>query len=469
MTRRGIGEGTVYRRKDGRWEGAAYLGTVSGKVRRLRVYGRTRKEAHEKLTIRVADMQRGIPIPDQEWTIGAYVEHWMRTIAPSVLRPTTIHLYRNIIRLYLRPVLYERSLTRLTVTELQAIVDREYETGKTPSMLRQMRTVLSAALTRAMREDLVVRNVARLVVLPAYRRRVTQPWTSAEVARFLSAAKSHRLYAAYLIVSLYGVREGEVLGLRWSDIDWKRGQIHIRQQLHYYDGKFTTGAPKSDMGKRDLPLLQPVRVSLQNYKIHHQHIDAETAELGDIIFHTNGQPVSPSYLLWTFKRMQRKAGLRRIRLHDLRHTVATLLKNANVPDRDIQLILGHARITTTQELYEHSDVDRQQQGLSQLERSVLGGDGRPLSRQTLPSDDKSNKIRFVSTSVEDAPIYRNAAIMVYFSAPSERVPVTSVIRQLHARLSIRFLGGLAVNVAVKNRSSNSEQWQLKNPSQQDYR
>ena len=118
-----------------------------------------------------------------------------------------------------------------------------------------MRTVLSAALTRAVREELIPRNVARLVELPEWQRTTIRPWTVDEAKRFLTAARSDPLYAAFLLLILYGLRRGEALGLRWADIDFEAGTIEIRQQLQRIRGQLLLGPVKTRAGKRDMPLL----------------------------------------------------------------------------------------------------------------------------------------------------------------------------------------------------------------------
>ena len=126
-----------------------------------------------------------------------------------------------------------------------------------------MRTVLSAALTRAMREELVVRNVARLVELPEWRRATIRPWSADEARQFLAVAKPDPLYAAFVLLIFYGLRRGEALGLRWEDIDFDAGTIRIRQQLQRIRGELLLAPLKTQAGKRDLPLLDVVRQALE--------------------------------------------------------------------------------------------------------------------------------------------------------------------------------------------------------------
>ncbi|MGV9679313.1 tyrosine-type recombinase/integrase [Nocardia sp. NPDC003482] len=386
MTRRGRGEGSIYLRKDGRWEGAAYLPTASGKLRRVRVYGKTRKETSEKLTLQLADAKRGIPIPERSWTVRSYLDYFIQEVAPKTLRPATISGYSNVIERQLKPMLGPRPLTQLTVTGLQQVFDGEIAGGMTVPTAMQAKLVLSAALTRAMREDLVVRNVARLIVLPHHDRKEIEPWSADEASRFLMAARSEELYPLFLMLTLYGMRKGEILGLQWSDIDWDRDAFRIRQQRQVIRGRMHVGPVKTAKGKRRLPLLTFVRQALNQYQTA---IDdrPSRANPGRFIFVTeSGEPLPQSQLYKTFSDIRKRAGVRRIRIHDLRHTAATLLKNYRVPDRDIQLILGHSRISITQEIYQHGDSETQHHALSRLEdRLLLGVDDRDSSRQVQPS------------------------------------------------------------------------------------
>jgi integrase len=285
-------------------------------------------------------------------------------------------------------------LNRLSVAQLQTYLNAELATGRSVRTVHLIRMVLSAALTRAMREELVQRNVARLVELPAWQRKDIHPWTAEQAAEFLSAARSDPFYLAFLLLMLYGLRRGEVLGLRWSDIDTTQQRLHVRQQIQRIAGKVRIGAVKTAAGKRDLPLLPAVSNGLQHYA---SQLRAEVSAgqrqpaAADLIFTTRtGQPVEPGNLLRSFDRIRAEQGLPRITLHHLRHTTATLLKNAGVAARDAQLILGHAHISTTQQIYQHADLDGQRHGLLQLESLLLTAAGSLRCRQKQPSRGRRN-------------------------------------------------------------------------------
>jgi integrase len=440
--RRTTGEGTIYLRKDGRWEGAAYLPTASGKRRRIRVYGKTRNEASARLTIHLAEAQRGIPTPERSWTIGAYVDYWMNDVAGTTLRPKTLELYESVIRVHLKPRIGAQSLTQLSVSTLQRILNQQLADGHSVRTVRLTRTVLSAALTRAMREELVTRNVARLVSLPSWQRQDIEPWTVEEAARFLTTARREPLYPAFLLLTLYGMRRGEVLGLRWSDIDWDRDQLHVRQQLQQVRNELQVGPVKTNAGKRDLPLLEPVREALNQ----HQAIAEGAGSHSDLVFRSEADtPLWPRNFVRAFQRVREQAGLRRIKLHHLRHTAATLLKNFGVPARDAQLILGHAHITTTQQIYQHGDVSAQQTALDRVGRALLvsATDGG-RSRQVQPSLAETVVSSTSVLSGGTSGARTHDTLLKSLIRLGRNPALTSVFLRLRARTNVYVLGFVAV-------------------------
>jgi integrase len=383
------GEGSIYRRKDGRYEGAIYLPTVSGIRKRFRCYGKSRQDVRNQLVTEQAKVHRGTLLPDQAWLLGPYLDYWLSEVVRTNRRPKTFESYETAVRLYLKPNLGNIRLTRLTVAQLQRYLNAELAAGRTVRTVHLIRMVLSAALTRAMREELIPRNVARLVELPAWQRKDIQPWTAEQAAEFLSAARSDPLYPAFLLLMLYGLRRGEVVGLRWSDINPDQRLLRIRQQVQRIAGQLDVGPVKTNAGKRDLPLLPAALDCLTHYasQVREQvQSGLRQPAASDLIFTTRtGQPVEPGNLLRSFDRIRAEQGLPRITLHHLRHTTATLLKNAGVAARDAQLILGHAHISTTQQIYQHADVAGQRQGLLQLERLLLTAADSSRCRHVLPS------------------------------------------------------------------------------------
>ena len=178
------------------------------------------------------------------------------------VRPTTYPKYEVMVRLYLRPGLGRYRLDRLSVATVQAFLNGRLQDGDSTAKVHAIRTVLGAALTRAMREELIPRNVARLITLPQARAAKRAPWSPAEARRFLEAAKSDLLYPAFVLLLLYGLRRGEVLGLCWRAIDFDKGVIRIEQQLFRAANRLQLGPVKTAAGRRGLPLLGIARDAL---------------------------------------------------------------------------------------------------------------------------------------------------------------------------------------------------------------
>jgi len=386
-SRKTNGEGSIYKRSDGLWAAAFYVDTISGRRKRRFVYGKTRRQAHEKLTSELSQVHKGSRIPDQTWTVGGYLEYWLNNFVKEKRRPRTAELYERHIRATLIPGLGSIRLTALTVQDVQRLLDEERRRGRTPRPIEQIRGVLRSALGRAEREELVLRNVAKLVDVPASERQPITPWTVAEAAQFLDAARGHRWFAGFTLLILCGMRRGEVLGLRWRDIDFANNRIKVRQQLQRSASGLVAGPVKTSAGQRDLPMTPLVRESLAKLAVQRNGGDAVVAQrratesAGLVFLSTAGTAVEPSRFYREFQKVRRAAGLRHISLHHTRHTAATILKNLRVPERDAQLIFGHAHVTTTQQLYQHADIEGQAAALAQAEQQLLGSLGRPTLLQ----------------------------------------------------------------------------------------
>jgi integrase len=375
--RRRDGDGSVYKRQDGYWAGAFYARTTSGARKRVVVYGKTLQEARDRLLKAMQQAHSGVPVPDESWKLGAYLEYWLEHVVKHNRRPATYALYETNIRLYLIPGLGTRRLNRLSVAAVQMFLNQRLEKGDSVRKVQIMRTVLSAALTRALREELIPRNVARLVELPQWQRGTIRPWTADEAKWFLGAARPDPLYAAFVLLILYGLRRGEALGLRWTDIDFEAGTIQIRQQLQRIQGQLILGPVKTRAGQREMPLLDLVREALEGRAAQQA---AHRADMGsawpatDLLLTTRtGRPVEPRNLVRSFRRICDDNKIRIIKVHHLRHTVGSLLKDLQVPARDAQVILGHSRVSTTLEIYTHVDEPARRDALTRL-HGLLGAE-----------------------------------------------------------------------------------------------
>jgi integrase len=377
----------ITKRGDGRWMGRYYAWTAAGSRKRVTVYGQTRQEAADRMREAQERNRQGIPVPDRTWKLGDWLDYWLEHVVTVNRRPATYRLYEMTVRLYLKPGLGSSPLTRLSASRVQAFFTGQLAAGRSIRTVQVMKTVLFSALSRAMREELVVRNVAHLAELPQWERKPITPWTAAEARAFLDAAKRDPLYPAFMLLLLYGLRRGEVLGLRWRDVDEDDGEIRIRQQVQRMRGELHLYPVKTTAGRRDLPLL-PIAQTVLDLRQHAQA--ADRAELGrawqdhGLVFTTKtGRPVEPQNLVRSFHRICTTHGLRDIKVHHLRHTTATLLKNLGVPARDAQIILGHSRLAITLEIYTHEDRQAHRDALGRISE-VLGHNSE------LPSADEAD-------------------------------------------------------------------------------
>jgi integrase len=223
-----------------------------------------------------------------------------------------------------------------------------------------------------MREELVSRNVARLVTLPPAPARDRRPWPVDETRRFLQAARRDPLYAAFTFLLAYGLRRGEVLGLSWDDVNFDQGVIHIRRRVVRAGGRLHLGPVKTTAGVRELPLLEIAKCALIEHEAK-QLLGKPVNEWGrerPIFTTASGRPVEPRNIGRSFERIIRKAGLRPIRLHDLRHTAASLLKRLGVSPRDAMVILGHSNVSVTLGIDTHGDEASRRDALDRLDQAL---------------------------------------------------------------------------------------------------
>ncbi len=378
------GEGTIYQRKDGRFEAAAYVTTTDGTRKRQRIYGRTWEDVHRRLIEIKAQEHRGIPTPARSYTVGAYLDDWLAHIAQPSVRATTYSKYETFVRLYLKPGLGSKRLSQLSPTDVRRFLAQQKEAGVSPARLQTIHSVLRNALEHAMREDLTVRNAARLVRVATPPRRTFEPWTAQQTIDFLTASKADPMAPAFLLCIALGLRRGEVLGLRWRDVDLDDGVLHVRQQLQRAGGRLQLVEVKTQRSRRVIPLPEVCVKALRRQRSEQA---SDKIALGprwhesDFVFTTkHGTPVEPRNLARSFDRLVAAAKLPRIRLHDLRHMCASFLAFLRVPPRTIMEILSHSQIAVTMNVYTHVTSDEQREAMRLMDRlldqgssSVTGG------------------------------------------------------------------------------------------------
>ena len=355
MTRRTAGEGNIRQRPNGRWE--ARYNASDG--RRHSVYGRTRREASEalKAALRVADA--GVKPVSQELTTGTYLADWLEHHVKPSVRPTTYASYKLTCERYLIPELGKVKLAQLQPEHVQRMLAGLAAKGKrkplSQTTVRYCYSVLRIALGRALKLGRVHRNVATLIDPPAKVRHELQPLTGAEVRVLMTALTPHRWSALFLTAVGTGMRQGELLGARWQDVDLDAGHLLVSHTLQRVTRELAE--PKTSRSRRSVPLPRLVIDALREHRI--RQLQARLAagpgwNEQDYVFAAgNGSPLDPRNVLREFHAALVSAGLPKQPFHHLRHAYATLQLESGEELANVSKILGHSDLGTTADLYAH--------------------------------------------------------------------------------------------------------------------
>lgn len=371
MTRRAPHEGTIRHRDDGRWEAVLHLGYVGGKRSRKSLYGKTRHEVQQKLVVAQRDLQRGIAPTDDRLTTGTFLDGWLEDVAKVTVRPRTYVSYEQTVRLHLKPTLGRIVLSRLRPQQLQALMNAKLASGLSPRSVGIIHAVLRAALNQAVQWDMVPRNVATLVQSPRAPRAEITPLSPEQARCFLDAVKGDRLEALYSVGLALGLRQGEILGLCWSDVDLDAGTVRVAHALQRVRGRLELVEPKSLSSRRTIPLPATVARAL---RAHRSRQLEERLAAGarwhdsDLVFTTAlGTPLDSRNVTKRFQAALKRAGLPRLRFHDLRHTAASLMLAQGVSARVVMETLGHSQISLTMNTYSHVVPALQREAADRME------------------------------------------------------------------------------------------------------
>ena len=377
MSKRGRGEGSIFQRKDGRWVTVIDHGYRDGKRHRKYVYGETRKEVSDELTRALRAQQLGLPPESGRLTVEDWLTRWLGTQQPPATKPKTYTAYENQTRLHLIPAFGKRPLVKLQPQEIREFMQTKAQAGFSGKSIRHFRATLRAALNVAVNDGLVARNVAALAKPPNMEKRSLRVFTETEAAQFLGLVKGHRLEALFTVALALGLREGEMLGLRWQDIDLDAGTLQVNQCLQRVKrpgekkGRLELISPKTEGSRRRIELPSAAVVA---FRAHHERQEQERRKAGSrwresgMVFSTSiGTMLDQRNMLRSFYGImntpdpndpnpdlkKKRKLLPKVRFHDLRHSAATLLLAQGVHARYIMELLGHSTISLTMNTYGH--------------------------------------------------------------------------------------------------------------------
>ncbi|WP_432071321.1 tyrosine-type recombinase/integrase [Streptomyces sp. AA1529] len=364
------GAGTITKRKDGRYQAAVYVMQPDGTRARKFAYGKTWAECDTKRRELLAKVDQGVPVPTRSAKLSEWLPYWLENVVRPRRKLSTYDKYEAHVRLYLVPRIGTKRLESLGVADVRRFLTR-LERDTTAATAKETHRVLRSALSAACREELVTRNVAGLVEPPRVTSRELSPWTLEETLTFLGAARKDPLYAAFVLAVTMGLRRGEIVGLRWSDVDLENRVLYVRQQTQRRRGQLYQDDPKGRR-RRAVPLPAMCVAPLRWHRLRQSEAKRMAGKLWQesaYVFTTRtGRPVEPRNVYRSFTRVAELAGLRVIRLHDARHGCATLLVAAGVAPRVVMEILGHSQISITMDVYTHVVQDTQREAISHMDR-----------------------------------------------------------------------------------------------------
>jgi integrase len=358
MGGRGNGEGGITRHKKSGLYMARYTVQTPTGSKRKTLYGKTRREVDEKLTKAKADRDGGLVFDADNMKVGEYLERWLVDSVRDTVRSTTFERYEQVVRLHIRPVLGKLKLKNLSPAHVRGLYREKLDAGLSPRTVQYVHVTLHKALKQAIMDGLIPRNATEAVKPPQVRREEMQPLSPEQVKVLLEAARDERLEALYVLAVTTGLRQGELLGLKWEDVDLEARTLRVRRTLATTKGGPQLAAPKTKSSRRTVRLTQGAVNALRSH-LERQLKEIDRAgslwrENGLIFASEAGDPLDRRYVTnHRFKPLLKQAQLPLVRFHDLRHTCATLLLGRNVNPKIVSEMLGHASIAITLDTYSH--------------------------------------------------------------------------------------------------------------------
>lgn len=356
--KRGKGEGSIYQRADGRWCAQVEAGrTPSGRRRYSRAVRATKPEAIAALRQLQREQDLGVT-PDRVATVASYLDWWGDTVLPDTVADGTADHYRAVLRRWVVPHIGRRRLHTLTPEHVQSMQRRLTDDGLSPHTVRMARTVLVSALNYAERTGLVTRNVAKLAPGPRLGPRTDEAFTAAEADAIVAAAAEDRWLGLVVLALRLGLRQGELLALRWPDVDLDTGTLVVRKA-------------KTRAGERTVPLVGDTLAVMRA----HRKTQAETRlaapfwrDAGLVFATSHGTAIAPTNLRVWWRSLLARAEVPYRRFHATRHTAATLMLDRGVALEVVSAVLGHSGLAITSDVYARVTADAKRRALALLDQ-----------------------------------------------------------------------------------------------------
>ena len=390
MARRGNKEGSIYKRKDGRW-----TASISMEDRKRKsFYGKTRKEVQEQLKIALREQQQGMLMATPQQTVEQFLKQWLEDYKAAI-RIRSYERYEELVRLHIIPVLGYHQLQKLTPQHVQAFYTKKLKEGLSSTTVNGLHAMLHKALDDAVRYNIIARNVCDAVSPPRRVHYEIQPLSMEQSQQFLMAAKGHSLEARFVLAIITGMRRGEILALKWQD--FSQNTLQVRRIFTRQAGNgYIEAEPKTEKSRRSILLAPIVVVLLKQHRARQLEAKLKAGsqwqERGLVFCTSLGTPLNPSKVVDRFKTLLKKAGLPAIRFHDLRHSAASMLLSLEVHPKVVQELLGHNQISMTIDIYSHVLPNMQRDAMTRLNDALQEpSENKETGKHELSEDDEEQQ------------------------------------------------------------------------------
>lgn len=369
MHRRANGEGTIYQRKDGRWVASIFLNNGN----RQSIYCKTQKEALKKVRMMHQNNDQSPLLCNEDQVLNDFFHSWLHTTVRYNVRERTYQRYQEIVMRHILPTLGKVKLQKVTPQQIQLLYTQKLVEGYAPQTVKHIHRVLHKAFGDALKWQFVGRNVCDAVIAPRVPQKEMLALSGEQAHQFLEAARGDPLEALYVLALTTGMRQGELLALKWEDIDLTTATLQVKRTIARLVGKgFTVSEPKTAKSRRRIYLTRIATDALKQHRIRQREARLAAGpiwnEQGWIFCNTIGHPIDVGNMIRrSFRPILIKAKLPMIRFHDLRHSTASLLLLLGVHVKVVQELLGHSQVSTTLDIYSHVLPSLQKDAVSSLD------------------------------------------------------------------------------------------------------
>lgn len=363
--RRGRGEGAIYKKAENLWCAQLTTGYDGNATRKRRyVYGKTKNEVQKRLIELQSTLASGSLADPKRMRVTDYLKHWLEDIARPTIRASTYVRYEGLLRTHVYENIGGIQVSSLQPSHILSLYRKLEITGASARTRQFIHAVLRKALQQAVRLGYIQRNVCDLVTRPRAPKKSMQCWDAQQTNHFLKTAKHDRLFALYVLAFSTGLRQGELFGIQWSDLDLNTQSVSIQRTVYELQGKIEIGEPKTAKGRRKIELPE---ATIGVLKAHRERMISEGNHSLWVFCDLDGGALRRSnFRKRSFLPLLKDSALPPIRFHDLRHTAATLLLSEGVHPKVVQERLGHAQISITLDTYSHVLPSMQIEAASKL-------------------------------------------------------------------------------------------------------